>query len=350
MKKLKVAIVGTGSIAKMCHIKHWLNRDDSEVVACADIDLPKAQAFAKEFGIPKAYSNIYDMLENEEIDIVDVCTWVAAHAECTIAAAKAKCHVMCEKPMCDTMEAAEKMKAAVEENGVKFMLAVPLRYDKRATYVRGLVDKGDFGEVYYGRTAYLRSRGIPNGWFSCKKYSGGGPLIDIGVHRIDLAWYLMGCPKPYSVSAVTPCLTGDYRANHMEGGWEGCDVPDYEFNIEDSAHGFIRFENGASLYFDASWTFNADDGSFTQVVGVKRGCEYDNFKFVVNNGPLAAFEEHTGDFKGNSFENEIAHMVDCVKNDKTPGSDIEQAYALQSILCAVYESAKTGHEVVLNLK
>lgn len=349
MNKTRIAIVGTGSIARGGHIPAYLKRDDIEIVACADIDLAKAEEFAAEFGIPKAYSNIDDMLANEKIDIVDVCTWVAAHAECVIAAANAKCNVMCEKPLSDNIEAADRMRAAVKKNGVNFMLAVPLRYDEKAQYVRKLVDSGKFGDVYYGKTAYVRSRGIPGGWFSCRKYSGGGPLIDIGVHRIDLAWFLMGNPKPCSVSAVAQYRIGDYRSNN-DGAWTGSDVPDYEFDTEDSAHGFIRFENGASLYFDATWTFNGAETFMTQISGDKMGCEYDKLKFFTSKGEGLIEETPDRKFNGEIFDNEIDHFIKCTRTGEKPCSDIDQAYVLEAMLCAVYESAKSGHEVLLNLE
>ena len=211
MEKMKIAVVGTGNICRSAHMPVYMKRDDVEVIACADIDFPKAKAFAEKFNIPQVYSSVEELLANCKPDYVDVCTWPAAHAPVAIAAANAGCHVMCEKPICHNLEDALALKAAIERNGVKFMLAVPLRYSKDAVHARKLVDEGVLGDVYYGKTAYVRQRGIPGGWFSCTKYAGGGPIIDIGVHRIDLAWYMMGCPKPVSVMATAVYKIGDYR-------------------------------------------------------------------------------------------------------------------------------------------
>lgn len=346
MEKIRIAIVGTGSIAQSCHLPVYVKRDDVELVACADIDFEKAKKAAEKFGIKKAYSNIDEMLANETIDIVDVCTWTAAHAECVIAAANAGCNVMCEKPTSDTLENAARMREAVKKNGVNFMLAVPLRYDEKAMHIRKLVDEGEFGDVFYGKTAYVRSRGIPGGWFSCTKYAGGGPVLDIGVHRIDLAWFLMGNPKPYSITATTSYRIGDYRDEKSQG-WAGSLVADYKFDTEDSTQGFIRFENGASLYFEASWTFNGPDDGSTQIAGSKAGCTLDNFKVYRSEGSELVTETPEGEFSGDIFGNEIAHFIDCVRNNKTPCSDIEQAYQLEAMLMGIYESAKTGHEVIL---
>lgn len=355
MEKIKVAVVGTGNICKTAHMPVYMKRDDVEVIACADIDFPKAKAFAEKFNIPQVYSSVEELLANCKPDYVDVCTWPAAHGPVSIAAANAGCHVMCEKPVCHNMEDALALKEAVERNGVKFMLAVPLRYEKSAVHARKLVDEGVLGDVYYGKTAYVRQRGIPGGWFSCSKYAGGGPIIDIGVHRIDLAWYMMGCPKPVSVSATAVYKIGDYRDEpkvdpvtgevSATNDWSGAEVDDYKFDVEDSASGVFRFENGAQLFFETAWSFNGPVNNSTQIAGDKAGITLEPFKLYRSEGKNLVEEPIEGDFSGNFFANEIDHFIDCVRNDKVPSSNIEQAVQLQMMLMGIYESSKTGKEV-----
>lgn len=356
MKKIKIAVVGTGSICEGAHMPAYMKRDDVEVIACADIDFPKAKAFAEKFNIPAAYASVEELLANCKPDYVDVCTWPAAHAPVAIAAANAGCHVMCEKPICHNLDDAIALKNAIEKNGVQFMLAVPLRYQKTAVHVRKLVDEGVLGDVYYGKTAYVRKRGIPGGWFSCKKYAGGGPIIDIGVHRIDLAWYMMGCPKPVSIMASAIYKIGDYRDGvestsdnqtvSANNEWSGAQVPDYKFDVEDSASGVIRFENGAQLIFETAWSFNGPSNYSTQIAGDKAGITLDPFMIYKADGKNLIKEEIEGDFSGNFFELEIDHFIDCIRNNKTPSSNIDQAVQLQMMLMGVYESTTTGHEVV----
>ncbi len=347
MEKIRVGVVGVGTIAQSAHLPVYAKREDVELVACVDIDFEKAKKVADEYDI-NAYSNINDMLEKEKLDFVDICAWAAAHTECVIAAANAGVNILCEKPTTDTVENAALMREAVQKNGVKFMLAVPLRYDEKARYIRKMVDNGEFGEVFYGKTGYVRSRGIPGGWYSCSKYSGGGPILDIGVHRIDLAWYLMGNPKPISVSATASYRMGDYRDDPSQG-WPAAAVPDYKFDTEDSSQGFIRFENGASLYFESSWTFNGPDISFTQISGDKAGTTLENFTVYKNDGASLTSYIPEGNFSDDIYGNEIDHFIDCVKNNTHPISDIDQAYQLAAILSAIYESAKAGKEVAINL-
>jgi predicted dehydrogenase len=358
MEKIKVAVVGTGNICRSAHMPVYMNRDDVEVIACADIDFEKAKAFAEKFGIPGVYSSVEELLANEKPDYVDVCTWPAAHATVAIAAANAGCHVMCEKPICHNYEDALALKEAIDRNGVKFMLAVPLRYAKAAVHARKLVDDGVLGEVYYGKTAYVRQRGIPGGWFSCTKYAGGGPIIDIGVHRIDLAWYMMGCPKPVSVLASASYKIGDYReapkVDPVTGevsatnNWSGAQVADYKFDVEDSASGVFRFENGAQLIFETAWSFNGPVNNSTQIAGDKAGFTYEPFKLYKADGEHLIEEAVEGDFSGDIFANEIDHFIDCIRNDKTPSSDIDQAVQLQAMLMGIYESSRKGQEIKFN--
>ena len=358
MEKIKIAVVGTGNICNSAHMPVYKERDDVEVIACADIDLEKAKAFAEKWGIEKAYSSVEELLANCKPDYVDVCTWPAAHAPVAIAAANAGCHVMCEKPICHNLEDAIALKEAIERNGVKFMLAVPLRYAKAAVHARKLVDDGVLGDVYYGKTAYVRQRGIPGGWFSCTKYSGGGPIIDIGVHRIDLAWYMMGCPKPVSVLASASYKIGDYRKDaeidpvtgkvSATNGWAGAHVDDYKFDVEDSASGVFRFENGAQLIFETAWSFNGPVNNSTQIAGDKAGFTYEPFKLYKADGEKLIEEAVEGDFAGDIFANEIDHFIDCIRNDKTPSSNIEQAVQLQAMLMGIYESSQKGCEIKFN--
>ena len=360
MSKLKVSVVGTGSICKV-HMDSWVKRDDVEVISCADINFEKAKAFAEKWNIPQAFDSVEALLAGSDPDIVDVCTWTAAHVPVSIAAANAGKHVICEKPTADSLAAAKKLRKAVKKNGIVFQLAVPNRYDNRIVEIRKRVDEGELGEVFFGKTAYVRPRGIPGGWFSCSKYSGGGPLLDIGVHRIDLAWYLMGCPKPVSASASASYRIGDYRKSHGivesdgeisdNNTWCGEPVPDYKFDIEDSVSGFVRFENGATLMFETSWAFNGPSNAMTQIAGDKAGIILDRMgtyeMFLADGEEVVAKTIETE--KGNMFDAEIDLFLECIREGKTPRSDIEDAVMIEAILCGIYESAKKGKEVKIKL-
>jgi predicted dehydrogenase len=152
---------------------------------------------------------------------------------------------MCEKPLAMNLDDALKMEQAVKENNIIFFLAVPSRFGYENMYLRDMYDRDELGDVYYAKTSYIRRRGTPSGWFHDKKTSGGGPIIDIGVHRIDAAWYLMGTPKPTRVSANVFTKIGDYQTKGV-GRWHGISAPDNQFDTEDSGTGVIHFENGVT--------------------------------------------------------------------------------------------------------
>ena len=270
MEKIRVAIVGAGNIAQSAHLPAYQKRDDLEVVAIADWNLARAQDAAKKFGIPKAFQNIDDMLANVDCDYVDICVWNRSHADCAIKAAAAGKNILCEKPMAYNLEDALKMKEAVEKAGVTFMLAVPTRYSGEAQLLREMVDAGKLGDIYYAKTANIRRRGTPIGWFTDTAKSGGGPVIDIGVHCIDRTWFLMGCPKPVRVSASTSYAIGDFKTRGVSR-WTALDSDVTAFDTEDSACGVIHFENGAALMFEVSWALNAPNSGYTQICGSKAG-------------------------------------------------------------------------------
>ena len=167
----------------------------------------------------------------------------------------------------------------------------------------------------------------------------------------------MGCPKPVSVTATAVYKIGDYRpapkADPVSGevsatnDWAGAVVKDYKFDVEDSASGVFKFANGAQLIFETAWSFNGPVNNSTQIAGDKAGITLEPFKLYKSNGKELTEEDIEGDFAGSIFESEIDHFIDCIRNDKTPSSDIDQAVQLQAMLMGIYESSKAGKEVQL---
>ena len=342
MEKIKVAIVGAGNIAQSAHLPAYQKRDDIELVGIADLNLERAQKAAEKFGIKAAFGSVEEMLANVDCDYVDICVWNGSHASCAIAAARAGKPILCEKPMALNLEHALKMKEEIEKAGVPFMLAVPTRYTSQAQLVRQMVDEGKFGDIYYAKTAYVRRRGTPTGWFTDSSRAGGGPVIDIGVHCIDRTWFLMGNPRPTRVSASVSYAIGAYTTKGVSswGGHDGSGVHD----TEDSACGIIHFENGAAMLFEVSWALNGPETNYTQICGSKAGATQD---------PLTIYGETDGYLSDNvihpgskdMFYEEIDHFIKCLREGKKPCSDIHQAVQMQRILDGIYKSAKLGKEV-----
>lgn len=347
MEKLRIGVVGAGNIARSAHLPAYKQCSNCTPVAICDLDFERAQAVAKQFDIPEVYASVEEMLEKSDIQAVDVCTWNNAHAPVLIAAANAGKHVICEKPLAMSLDDALLMEKAVKDNGIIFMLAVPSRFGYANMYLREMYDRGEFGDVYYAKTSYNRRRGTPSGWFTDKKTSGGGPVIDIGVHRIDAAWYLMGTPKPTRVSANVFTKIGDYQTKGI-GRWRGTPSPDNQFDVEDSGAGVIHFENGAMMTFEASWAINGPEKYETLVFGSEAGASVEPLVVYGERNQYLSTDNITVKEANDKFRLELEHFADCVLNgNHNTKYPIEQAVDMQRMLEAIYESAAKGKEIVI---
>lgn len=345
MEKLRIGVVGAGNIFCSGHGPAYEHIQNAQVVAIADLNVERAKAAAERFHIPAYYGSVEEMLEKADIDAVDICTWNNGHAPVAIAAAKAGKHILCEKPLTISDEWADKIEKAVKEAGVKFMLAVPGRFGNAEVYLHEQVKAGKFGEVYLAKTNYIRRRGTPTGWFTDKKTAGGGPVIDIGVHGIDCAWYIMGCPKPTRVSAMTSSRIGDYQTKGVSR-WQGTPCPDNQFDTEDVGAGVIHFENGAMMMFEASWASNEADYSGTSIIGSLAGADTNGMTiYGENDGYLSDDKIKIDD--NNRFQAEITFFADCVLNNRETRYPIEQAVQMQRMLDGIYKSAEQKKEVLL---
>ena len=221
-KKLKIAVIGTGSISRE-HLDAYKENPNVEIYALCDINKERVEKRAAEYNVPleRTFTDKDEMFKAlPEIDAVSVCTWNSAHAECSIAALNAGKHVLCEKPMAMNEEEAKEMKAAADKAGKLLMIGFVRRHGNDCALLKDYIDKGYLGEIYYAKAQYLRRNGNPGGWFGDKSRSGGGPLIDLGVHVIDLVRYLMGNPNrfrftaPHSGCSTVPTLRAR-RAIHL---------------------------------------------------------------------------------------------------------------------------------------
>lgn len=352
MSKVRIGLIGAGNIANT-HMDAYTRVTDAEVVAICDIDAGKAERLAKKYGVEKFYGSMEEMIANETLDAVDICVWNVNHAKCAIYSMEQGLHVICEKPMAYNAEEAAEMKAVSEKTGKLLMIAFVTRYADETRVVKDYIDKGYLGDIYYAKAQYVRRHGNPGGWFADKSKSGGGPVIDLGVHVIDRARFLMGLPKPVSVYAATY----DYLKNRTNlktnVGWrpEGSTKEDI-CNVEDFATALIRFENGAVIQLETSYSVNDAPKSGLTLCGTKGG-------FKTGDGPLTLYTEmndfmvdvkvDTSNLEGarDGFSAELQEFVDCVLGKKTITATAEDGLECMKILDAIYESARTGHEVIL---
>lgn len=354
-RKIKVAVIGCGSISNN-HLESYAGNPDVEIYALCDINEKNLRDKAEKYNVSRLYTDKDSLLaECPEIDAVSVCTWNAAHAECAIAALNAGKHVLCEKPMALNAEQAEEMLAAARKNNRLLMIGFVRRFGNDCAIVKDLIEHDRLGEIYYAKATYLRRRGCPGGWFGDKSRSGGGPLIDLGVHVIDLTRYLMGNPKPVSVYGATFHKLGDRHELKAQSGWTAS-APECEkdiFDVEDLATAMVRYDNDAVLQVEASFSLNIEKDSGTiEFFGTHGGVKLDP--------ELTYYGEMDGymtdvklaiptalSFSG-LFANEVNHFVHCVQTGEPCRNPAEDGVALMKILDAIYASARTGHEVILN--
>lgn len=351
MAKIKVGVIGVGNISHE-HINGYINNPDVELYAFCDINEAQLKKMGEKFGITRLYTDINEFLRLD-IDAVSVCTWNSAHAPCTIAALNAGKHVLCEKPMATSEEEAKEMLEAAKKNNKLLMIGFVRRYGNDCAVVQDFINNDNLGDIYYAKATYTRRNGNPGGWFGDKSRSAGGPLIDLGVHVIDLTRYLMGNPKPVSVYGAT--FQKLFNRPHIKGaaGYKSISAgKDDICDVEDAVTALVRYDNGAVLSVEASFSLNVkkDDGKI-ELFGTKGGVQinpevelYTEMNdYLVNVG----FDMPTAlDFSG-LFQNEIDHYVDCVINGTECKSPATDGVQIMKILDAVYESARTGHEVVI---
>ncbi len=352
-KKVKIAMIGAGNIAG-AHLDAYKRVPNAEIYAICDINPDRLKETGERFGITRCYNDVDSMLADcgAELDAADVCVWNCNHAECAIKALNAGLHVLCEKPMAYNTEQAIAMKEAADRNGKLLMIGFVLRFSNDAKIAKDFIDNGYLGDIYYSRAQYVRRHGNPGGWFADKARSGGGPVIDLGVHVIDLTRYLMGSPKPVSVFATVQTKLGkrDYLKTNV--GWIPRDAkPDDPCTVEDFASALIRYDNGATTLLETAYSFNGEDQAKRQLYGTKGGMDLSSGVklYTECNDFLADVNVHTANYKDSedSFVAEMAHFVDCVANGTECRAKAEDGIMVMKILDAIYESGRTGHEVII---
>ncbi len=349
---VKIGIIGVGSISNS-HIDAYIKNPDCEVCAFCDIDEKVLKEKSEKFGVKEIYTDYNEMLAKADIDAVSVCTWNSEHAPATIAALNAKKHVLCEKPMSVNTQAAIEMQKAAEANGKLLQIGFVRRHGNDMNILKEFIDKDYFGEIYYGKATYIRRNGNPGGWFGDKSRSGGGPLIDLGVHVIDFMRYATGNPKAVSVYGATFNKLGDRRNLKTPKGYYSASHTDNDIcDVEDLASAMIRFDNGFVLSVEASFSLNTkEDQGRLELFGTKGGAKlepdielYSEDNGYMTNTTLCA--KTALDFS-TLFQNEIDHFINCIVKGTKCIAPAEDGVEMMRILDAIYESARTGHEVIL---
>lgn len=352
-KTLKVGVIGVGGIART-HMPGWAASEHAEVVGGSDINGKVLEDWGKQHGATRLYANWTELINDKEIDIIDVCTPNMYHAEQAIAALQAGKHVICEKPLAPTPDAIRQMIAARDASGKLLMTAQHFRFKGNSQAMKREINTGVLGDIYHARSWMMRRNGfIPSATFMQKKHSGGGPCIDIGVHVLDLTLWLMGNPKPVAVTGVAKAPLAHHPGQFA--AWSGKLVPSAEFDVEDFAAAFVRFENGATLMLEVSWLLHHDiEGEDMQIwlYGTEGGCHWPKSDFLGTNYETRQLYNRTLKLTKDPME---PHAMECVEfgravADGAPSPvPAEQSLQVLTILDGIYRSQVTGGEVKLTL-
>ncbi|WP_210367548.1 Gfo/Idh/MocA family oxidoreductase [Bacillus sp. REN3] len=350
--KLKIGMVGGGSISDL-HLEAYSAHSNSSIIGICDRNLERARAKAESYQAPFFCSDHHHLLAQPEIDAVVICTWNHTHADIAISALEAGKHVFVEKPLSTNLEDALRIQNAVKSTGKKLQVGFVRRFDPNVQVLRKFIAAGDLGEIYYAKASALRRLGNPGGWFAKKEISGGGPLIDTGIHVIDTCWYLMGRPKAVSVSGNTYYSLGSRANVENLSFYKAADYDPATNDVEDMANALIRFENGASLFIDTSYTLHARENVVSmKLYGEHGGAEIEPEFWMVSekHGTILNVQPQTDYLRLNikqAFENQVNHFIEYCLHDKTTEAPVEDGVEIMRVLSAIYESGRTGKEIVL---
>ncbi|MGC4044113.1 MAG: Gfo/Idh/MocA family oxidoreductase [Armatimonas sp.] len=356
MSTTKVAIVGCGGIANGKHMPSLATVPGVEQVAFCDIVAERADKAKTDYGVPgaKIYTDYKALLNDGGFDAVHVCTPNDSHAEIAIAALESGFHVMCEKPMAKTAADARAMVAAAKKSGKLLTIGYQSRYRSDSQYLKGMIDSGDLGEIYMAKAHAIRRRAVPTwGVFLDAEKQGGGPLIDIGTHALDLTLWLMG---NYEVTSVTGSvfrkLADRENAANAWGPWDP-----KKYTVEDSAFGFIKMKSGATIYLESSWALNERDAreAVCTLYGTEAGADmrgglningekdsrmYDT-KINLDGGGVAFYEGTSS--KPEHVEARV--FIEAVRGNGKLTVTPEQACVVSEVLEAIYKSSETGETI-----
>jgi predicted dehydrogenase len=332
MQKVKIGVVGLGTVGQTVHLPILAKIPEVEIVAVCDIESSKAEFVAKKYDIPRHYANLEEMLSAEsDIEAIDICTSTFSHMATAIAALEAKKHVLVEKPLARTYEEAHKIVAAAKKNQRKLMVGMNNRFRPDAMILKSMIQGGELGKIFYAKAGWLRKLKSTNPWLTRKEKSGGGVVLDLGIVMFDLAFWLMGFPEAKEV------LASNYSHNTK--------------GVEDSAVVFIKMKNGSTLTIESSWSFETEtDFFYCDCFGTDGGGSLNPFRILkrmhgnlVNVTPVSHETPQTLYWK--SYDNELKHWIGALRNLHPLLSTGEEALHRMRIVDAIYQSAKKGKSV-----
>lgn len=349
--KVKVGIVGLGAIGSI-HADAYHAASGAEIAAICDISDTRLAEIGNKYNVKQRFKDYRDLLKTD-LDAVSICVGNALHRKVAVAALKAGKHILLEKPMAMNAGEAAAIIAAGKKAKKIIQIGMVRRQAPEVKVVRDYVQKGLFGNIYHLRTVLIRRRGIPGlgGWFTTKSASGGGPLIDVGVHWFDAAMHISGLWKPTRVSAMNYAKFGrDMRNYRYVSMWAGPPNYDGVCDVEDYSVGLVRFGKKASMVFEIAWAANTENIQFIEILGDRGGAR------LFDGKPLAVYTENNDmvaniapqiDNSGNMFHRQAALFIKACRGECPPAATAEEGLTIMKLIDAVYASSASGREVAI---
>ena len=354
-QQYRVAIIGAGKIVQVGHIPNFQSIPNVSVVALCDVNEERVKALAAEKNVPQTFTDYQTMLTTVKPDITVIATPNIFHKPMALAALQAGSNVLCEKPLALSHADAKEMMDLAAAKGLTLTVGSHYRWSDAIRAAKAQADAGFFGEIYAVRTVWHRRSGIPGfgSWFTRKELAGGGSLLDIGIHALDRALFIMGYPKPVTVSGVTFAKLGTQGVGL--GGW-GADIQkptgNAQFDVDDLSWALIRFDNGAVIQLQVSWAVNNKDQFYTEIYGTQGGAsvgDQDQMELYTSlNGQQSDIQVKVARSGVGSYLHLTKNLVRHLDGD--PTAEIvtpQQALTSVKIIEGVLLSATEGREVVL---
>lgn len=349
---LRVGVVGLGWAGET-HIKAYQTMSNVQVVAAADPYAEQLERVANKYGIEYRYTDFRELVERDDLDIVSVATPTFLHAPVSIAALESGKHVLCEKPIARSTEEGEAMVKAAIDNGRVLQVVFNHRRRGDVQVLKSYIDQNGLGRVYHAKATWMRRSGIPKlgGWFTTREMAGGGPLIDLGVHILDMALFLLDEPEVVAVSGATYAELGSRGR-----GSRGDQVAGSVFEVEDLATAFIRLSNGVTLLLEASWAVYGKYGDDFGIslfgteggaeIDVKRYGWEDTLRIYTDTGGVPS-EIRPQVYRGEGHAAVVREFLDVIRNGDWAEHVGREGLRRAQIVEACYLSAEEGREIVL---
>jgi predicted dehydrogenase len=353
MNPLRTAVIGVG--VGQLHIESYQELPNVELTAICDSNPLRLAEIGDRYGIAKQYTDYAELYRSGLVDAVSIALPNNLHAPAAVTALDAGLHVLCEKPLADGVAAGEKIVKATEQAVGQFMICLNRRYRPDIQWMKGIVQSGKLGHIYQVNAGWIRETGIPGrGWFINKKAAGGGPLIDLGVHMLDLVMFLLGYPEPLTVSGSVQSAFGPRNLKVWNRPGETLS----NYDVEDSAVAFVRLDNGTTLNLETSWASHGKPGMddfFVTLLGtegsihlyVANYARQDTLTYYTEiDGIPVTTRPHIISQKSDHYY-AVAEFVDCVHSNRPSPAPAAQGLVIMQIIEAIYRSAEQSKEVSL---